>query len=145
MKYMKKGFSLLEILLVVAAIGILSSIVILAVNPGKQLAKVRNTERIASVHNILQAVLQYNLEAGVFPESIGTIPAEICRTDASNCNGLVDLSVLTHNQEYLPSLPIDPASASPNGTGYGIFRMPSGRITVTAPGAERGAIIEITQ
>ena len=58
----KKAFTLLEILLVVAAIAILASIVILAINPSKQLADTRNSQRRIDVNTILNAVYQYAID-----------------------------------------------------------------------------------
>lgn len=120
----KSGFTLLEILLVVAAISILAGIVIIAINPTKQLGDTRNAERRVDVNTILNAVYQYSLDAQVLPATITTVSTEICRTGASSCSGLIDLSVLTASQKYIVSLPIDPQSTSTDGAGYFISKSP---------------------
>ena len=67
----QRGFTLLEILLVVAAIAMYAGIVILALNPNKQLADTRNAQRRADVNTILSAVYQYAIDNdGSLPSSI---------------------------------------------------------------------------
>ena len=140
-----KGFTLIEILLVVAAIAILAGIVILAINPSKQLGETRNAQRRADVNTILNAVYQYALDNnGTIPASIGTGQTEICKTGGS-CATLVDLSVLTLNQKYIVSMPFDPTGSSTNGAGYEIFKTANNRVTVVAPDAEQGATISVTR
>jgi len=56
MKNKKSGFTLLEILLVVGIIAILAGITIVAINPSKQLAQVRNTERKSDIKQIANAI-----------------------------------------------------------------------------------------
>jgi len=140
-----KGFTLLEILLVVAGIAILAGIVILALNPGKQLADTRNSPRRADVNTILNAVYQYSIDNnGSVPASITTTPTAVCATGGT-CTGLIDLSVLTTNGKYLVSLPKDPTAGTANSTGYNISKDANGRITVSAPSAEQGATISVTR
>lgn len=69
----KTGFTLLEILLVVAAIAILAGIVVVAINPAKQLAQTRNVARRSDVSAILNAIYQYAIDnTGVIPNTIDT-------------------------------------------------------------------------
>jgi len=81
-----EGFTLLEVLLVVAAIAILAGVVILAINPAKQLAEARNAERDADARTILDAIYQYSIDNnGAFPGGISTTLAMI-GTDAAGCD-----------------------------------------------------------
>lgn len=139
------GFTLIEILLVVAAIGILAGIVILAINPNKQLGDTRNAQRRADVNTILNAVYQYSLDnSGVLPTSITTTQTEICKTGGS-CSGLIDLSVLTANEKYVTKIPFDPTGASTDGAGYEIVKTANNRVMVVAPDAEQSASISVTR
>jgi type IV pilus assembly protein PilA len=141
----KKGFTLLEVLLVVAIIAILAGIVILAINPNKQLADSRNTQRRSDVATILNAVYQYAIDTnGTIPATITSSSAEICATGGT-CTGLIDLSVLSTSSKYLVSLPNDPNGATTNGTGYFILKTANNRVTVSAPSAENSAVISITK
>ena len=141
----KPGFTLIEILLVVAAIGILAGIVILAINPNKQLGETRNAQRRADVTTIINAVYQYSIDNnGTIPASITATQTEICKTGAT-CTGLIDLSVLSDNEKYLTSFPFDPTGASTNGAGYEIKKTANNRVTVTAPDAEQSATITVTR
>jgi len=141
----EKGFTLLEILLVVATIGILAGIVILAINPSKQLGDTRNAQRRADVNTLLNGVYQYAIDNnGTLPASITTTQTEICKLGAT-CTGLIDLSVLTTNEKYLVSIPFDPTGFSTNGAGYEIKKSANGRVTVVAPDAEQGASISVTR
>lgn len=142
----KKGFTLLEILLVVAAIAILAGIVIVAINPGKQLGDTRNSQRSVDVNTILNATYQYYIDNGSLPAGINATATEICATDATSCTDLIDLSVLTDNETYITSIPIDPnGDCDANGVCYEILRNSNNRITVSAPDAEGGAIISVTR
>lgn len=142
---MKKGFTLIEILLVVAAIAILAGIVILAINPNKQLGDTRNGQRRADVNTILNAVYQYTIDNnGTLPASITTTSTEICNNSGS-CTGLIDLAVITASEKYLVSIPLEPQKTNALGAGYMIKKSANGRITVDAQFEEQSATISVTR
>ncbi|MEO5627325.1 MAG: type II secretion system protein [Candidatus Saccharimonadales bacterium] len=142
----QQGFTLIEVLLVVAIIAILAGIVILAINPNKQLGDTRNSQRQADVNTILNATYQFTIDnQGVLPGGISDTPTAVCSTDASDCTGLVDLTVLTFEGKYVVAMPKDPKYGNGTTTDYLISKDSNNRVTVSAPGAEQGKTISATR
>ncbi|HMP67260.1 MAG TPA: prepilin-type N-terminal cleavage/methylation domain-containing protein [Candidatus Paceibacterota bacterium] len=153
------GFTLLEMLLVIAIIAILAGIVIVAINPVKQLGDANNAKRSANTRAIYQAIQQKALEDQNFISSLGLEIdgyVEICDTgdlagpqSTYDCDGLLDLSELV--PIYLSAIPTDPGGLSISGntmfvsvanaatglgTGYYIKKSTSGRPHVFAPNTQ---------
>jgi prepilin-type N-terminal cleavage/methylation domain-containing protein len=130
-----KGFTLIEILVVIGIIAILAAIVLIAINPARQFRQANNSQRTANVNAILNAIGQYMADnQGTPPPGIG---GEI---DTPLCDALLT--------KYLPALPTDPSSPSKGGAiekadcddiDAGDVKYEtennSGRITVSAPSA----------
>ncbi|HMP67630.1 MAG TPA: prepilin-type N-terminal cleavage/methylation domain-containing protein [Candidatus Paceibacterota bacterium] len=130
----KKGFTLLEMLLVIAIIAILAGIVIVAINPAKQLADANNAKRQSDVLAILNAIHQYGIDnqgdlSGLSLEDENEECSLSTGTDAIDLEGdLVDGSV-----SYISAVPTDPQTG-PNVSSYIVTQNSSGgRITVCAP------------
>ena len=138
MKNIRKGFTLLEILLVVAIIAILAGIVIVAINPAKQLGNARDAQRKSDINTIYKAANQYVIDHGVFPSSITTTLTPICDTGGNTpgtitCTDTIDLSALVPT--YVNAIPRDPQASTT--AGYSIVRSGS-NIYVEAPDTEIG-------
>jgi len=151
---LKRGFTLIELLLVIGIIAILAAIVIVAINPTKQLGDARNAQRRSDVNTILNAVYQFSIDnKGALPGAITATPTGICKSTVTGaaCTGAptngIDLLALTPT--YIISLPIDPSplptGVSANLTYYNISVAAGNRVTVTALGAEQGASISVTR
>jgi len=146
----KKGFTLLEVLLVIAIIGILAAIVIVALNPNKQLGDTRNAQRKSDVNTILNAVYQYDIDNSAMPSTTPTTTVKaICRnggacTDIATSTVYVDLyNALV--PKYVVGIPADPQATSSTSTNYTIFMDANSRVTVSAPGAENGMTISVSR
>lgn len=142
------GFTLLEVLLVVAILALLAGIVIVAINPGRQLANSRNAQRNSDVKTIIDAIYNYDIDNSALPTTVTTTATDICRTTGANCTGLIDLGVLTASSKYVVAIPQDPqcvSLCSTYGTGYKVSKDVNNRVTVSSTYAEQGATISVTR
>lgn len=138
------GFTLIEILVVMGIIAVLATIVLVAVNPARQFAQARDTQRSSNVNTLLNAIGQRIADnRGLFETncSAGEIPATSTIIASAGYN---IYPCLVPN--YLPTLPVDPkvglfTSGTNYTTGYTVIRDAStGRITVTASSTEIEAV-----
>jgi type IV pilus assembly protein PilA len=139
---MKKGFTLIEILIVIGLIAVLAGVLIVALNPARQFSQARNAQRWNNIDTIMSATIA-NLtdNRGTFTCAAGVIPATA--TKMANGAGNYNIGPCL-SPTYAVSLPFDPSASGAHWTtsadydlNYTIMRdATSGRITIAAPGAE---------
>ena len=143
---MKKGMTLIEILLVIAILGILFTSLVVGINPAKQLKKARDTERETDLFQILSVVYQYTSEhSGELPDTDGDPDTSNFPT-SSTCvgtgGGCFDLGAAgetgdTITPEYLVEIPKDPKIGSDADTGYTIYVDANNHLIASASGETR--------
>ena len=136
------GFTLIEILVVVALIAILAAVTIIAINPAKNFADTRNSTRSADVTAILNAVTQYTSEQGNALSDFGTIAT--CPTTSAVGTGAGNINLATLLvDEFIVAIPLDPSSGTAADTGYTICQTTGARVQIDAPDAENGKVISV--
>ena len=150
----QKGFTLMEILLVIGLLAVLAVVVFVALDPAKRFQDTRNARRTTDIQNILSAVHTYvNDTKGTFPAAITSTEKQIgtattgCAVSTGGCavagaTDCVDLS--TALGSYLKSIPIDPNGTAAL-TGYSIVRDTNNMVTVRACNAEGGVTVMTTR
>ena len=145
----QKGFTLIEILVVIGIIAILAAVVLIAINPAKQFSQANNTSRRNGVLAILNAIHQYGADnKGALPSGVTTTAQTIGSGtgEANICSDLVT--------KYLAALPRDPSvtggdiadCSATHTTGYQVVKSDTdNRVTVSAPSAELSETISGTR
>ena len=115
----RKGFTLIELLVVISIIGMLASVVLVAVNGAK--AKGRDAKRLQDMLQLRNALEIYRSSYGVYPSANpsvwGGITTNPCGTNGTNSGGSAYISGLTPT--IIAVLPTDPGTTSSwTCTGY---------------------------
>ena len=136
----KQGFTLIEILVVIGIIAVLALIVLVAINPARQFALARNTQRTSNVEAILNAVGQRMVDnKGIFNGTTGctaAIPTSSPLTITVNATSTAGFDLGCLVPTYISSIPFDPSVGSASSTGYTIVADDNGRVTICAPTPE---------
>lgn len=146
------GFTLVELIIVIALMAVIASAVFIAIDPARRLHAARNSTRWTDVHSIVEAVKTYQTDQGGelprTPSAIDNDGGSVqmigeggrdCRTLRTTCRGVTFPSEYcfasgldTDLSPYLKRIPEDPATGTDTETRYTINLDEDGFIVVGA-------------
>ena len=112
---LQKGFTLIELLVVIGILGILMAVVIVAVNPSRQFAQARDTQRKADLSALTSAIVQYSVDHNGNMPAAGTPATPIITSVPQNVDDLATLEALLV-PDYIAAMPTDPTPGQPSYT-----------------------------
>ncbi|PIR06949.1 MAG: hypothetical protein COV55_00810 [Candidatus Komeilibacteria bacterium CG11_big_fil_rev_8_21_14_0_20_36_20] len=153
----KGGFTLIELIIVVAIIALLAAATFVAVDPAKRIGDTQNAQRWSDVTALADAWMKYTVDNnGTVPTTTSNITYQITKyggatstvniCDAtSTVNGTVWIDTLVDNG-YIGSIPYDPNTDYVDGTtstGYYLHYDGNHTLTVGACNTYNSATIRV--
>ncbi|MBU1151399.1 type II secretion system GspH family protein [Patescibacteria group bacterium] len=150
MKNRSAGFTMIELILVVAIVAILTAVAFVAVNPAKRLMDSRNANRQGAVKGLSEAIVNYSLENSSFPLGV-TGDLKMVGTAANGCavacgeesTGDDCVNLEGALQKYLEPLPVDPKNGTQEMSGYAVVSLGANAFKIVACYTEGDEGIEV--
>lgn len=146
----QRGFTLIEILVVIGILAILATVVLVAINPNRQFKIARDSQRTANVSAILNAIGQNiadNNGVLICAGEVTSLPS----TPTVISDAGVDIATCVV-PTYISALPFDPLNSAYHytneddyNTGYTVSQDSNGRVTVAALGEVSSTTISVTR
>lgn len=119
----KSGFTLIELLITIAVIGVLASVIVVAINPLAQIQKTRDAQRKSDLAQMQRALEQYYQDNGRYPDHSTSSPTYRIQFPAGTT---IDWG--NSFAPYMQKLPQDPAgnfyvyfSPEPSNQSYYLY------------------------
>lgn len=155
----ERGFTMVELLIIIGIISILFAVTLVAVDPARRFQEARDAQRRQEVRSILEAVITYIVDnRGNYPTNLDTVASSIqvlgtnaSGCDATSCAGYPTMAMTSACgdlsgslvETYLAQMPIDPLNGTSGDTRYYVNRTSGGRVEVGSCDPERVASINV--